>query len=99
MNTSKQAYASDKIMYSFVEECGGSEIHAQTMEELSKLYDSYRNSLGEYDCLIQHFQDIGNTEEVAFLRRQLQHAKMVMREIKKKIMDANKNISKEIAYS
>ena len=98
MNTSKQAYAYDKIMYSFIEECAGSEIPAQTMEELRNLYDSYKQSLGEYDCLIQHFQDIGNAEEVAYLRKQLQHAKMVMREIKKKIMDANIT-SKEIAYS
>ena len=98
MNTSKKAYAYDKLMYSFVGECGGSEIPAQTTEELWELYTSYKNNLGEYDCLIQYFQDMDNADEVAFLRRQLQHTKMVMREIKKMIMDANIT-SKEIAYS
>ena len=98
MNTSKSAYAFDKLMYSFVEECCGIEIPAHSTEELYALHNEYKKSLDEYHCMILHFQDIGNTEEVSFLRRQLQHSKMVMREIKKRIMDAN-ILSKEIAYS
>lgn len=98
MNKSKSAYAFDKVMYSFIGECCGPEIPSHSTDELLVLYNSYKSSLGEYDCLITHFQDIGNTEEVAYLRKQLQHCKMVMREIKQRIMDAN-TISKEIAYS
>lgn len=98
MNKSKSAYAFDKVMYSFIGECCGPEIPVQSTEELHTLYNEYKNSLDEYACMIMHFQDIGNSEEVAFLRRQLQHCKMVMREIKQKIMDAD-IISKEITYS
>ena len=98
MNKSKSAYDFDKIMYSFVGECAGQEIPVHTTEELNILYKEYKTSLDEYACLIMHFQDIGNSEEVAFLRRQLHHCKMVMREIKQRIMDAD-TISKEIAYS
>lgn len=98
MNTSKSAYDFDKIMYSFVGECAGQEIPVHSTEELNILYEEYKASLDEYACMIMHFQDIGNSEEVAFLRRQLQHCKMVMREIKQRIMDAD-TISKEITYS
>ena len=64
MNTSQRAYAYDKVMYSFVGECAGPEIPAQTMEELRALYNAYKEGLGEYDCMITYFQDMGNAEEV-----------------------------------
>lgn len=94
----KEVYASDKVLYAFIGECGGPEITSTTIPELEQEYQEYKDSLNEISCMILHFQDLGNSSEVAFWRRFLMHNKMVMREIKKKIMDANIN-HKEIVYS
>ena len=94
------AYAGDKVMYAFVEECAGAEISGGTVAELLQEYQEYKESLDEISCMILYFQDINDSSEVAYWRKMLMHNKMVMREIKQKIkiMDANTN-QKEIVYS
>ena len=92
------AYAADKIMYAFIEECAGPEISGCNIKDLQREYLDYKDSLDEISCMIQHFQDIGNSSEVAYWRKMLMHNKMVMREIKERMMDAQKT-QKEILYS
>lgn len=100
MKKSELSYERDKVMYAMVGEyeCIGEEIANISAENLQEQYDAYKDSLCEIDCMIQHFIDIGNAVEVALMRKMAMHTKMVMREIKKKIMDAN-TTQKEIVYS
>lgn len=99
---SSAAYVADKIMYAFIGECAGSEISGHTIDDLQKEYLDYQESLDEISCMIEYFQDIHDSSEVAYWRKMLMHNKMVMREIKEKIkvmkvMDAI--TQKEIIYS
>lgn len=97
----KKAHERDKVMFMFVgENCPECDDN-NDISELKEKYDAYRDSLNEINAMIQHFQDLGNADEVASWRRMLMREKMTMREIKSKInfiMDAN-NMAKEIAYS
>lgn len=98
-NKSTAAYAGDKIMYAFVEECAGQEISGGTVAELLQEYQEYKESLDEISCMILYFQDINDSSEVAYWRKMLMHNKMVMREIKEKIKVMDAITQKEIIYS
>lgn len=97
-NKSHAAYAADQILYSFVGECAGAEISGTTLSELETEYLEYKESLDEINSMIFYFQDMGDSGEVACWRKMLMHHKMVMRDIKKRMMDAKK-IQKETVYS
>ena len=98
MKKSKRAYEGHKTMCAFVGESCGPEITGTTTKELETEYNQYREGLYEIDALIQHMEDIGNDEEVSFLRRMEMQTKMIMREIKSKMMMLNNN-EREVVYS
>lgn len=94
----KNAYQKDKIMHDFVEALP--EYTGNTVDALKREYEGYKEGLSEIDCMIQHFQSIGNDEEVSFWRRLAMHNKMVMREIKEKMCElVATNNEREVAYS
>ena len=94
----KAAYENDKIMHDFVEALP--EYTGNTVDALRKEYEDYKEGLLEIACMIQHFQSMGNSEEVSFWRRLAMHNKMVMREIKEKMCEmVATNDEREVAYS
>lgn len=93
------AYEHDKLMLALVGECCPSDGVPNSVADMEKEYEEYRESLDEINVMIQYSQDIGDMEEVASWRRFLMRQKMAMRELKSKIMDANNTMVKEIAYS
>lgn len=98
MQKTEQAYQEDKLMHSFVD--AHPEITGITVEALTQEYACYKSGLSEIDCMIQHFSDMGNYEEVRFWRKLSMHNKMVMREIKQKICElVATNDAREVAYS
>lgn len=91
----KNAYERDKILLAFVgENCPS----AEPVTDLEKEYEDWKQSLDEINNMILYCSDIGDTEEVAYWRKLLMHNKMVMREMKEKMMEARIQ-KKEIVYS
>lgn len=98
MKKSQRAYEAHKIMCAFVEESCGPEITGETLSELEEQYTQGKNDLAEIDALIAHMRCCNNEEEVAFLQRMKQQTKMVMREIKEKMMVLT-NDEREVVYA
>lgn len=95
MNKSKMAYERDKLMLALVGETCPAQ--ATDVADYEQEYEEYKHSLDEINAMISHFLAIGDAAEVASWRRMLMHNKMVMRELKSKMMDAK--MIQEVAYS
>lgn len=74
VNSSDVAYDKGEFLLDLFGGCPGREQVCSSSD--------YDKGISEIKCLIQHFIDIGNTEEVASLRRMLQREKVAKRRAK-----------------
>lgn len=79
MNSTDAAYRRDNFILEFLDSTCMSKQANYTQQDI----DDCNDAICEYEYLLQHAIDIGNKQEIATLRTEMQHVKAEKRNIKR----------------
>lgn len=79
MNSTDMAYKRDNFLLEFLD----SQCMPTKAEHTQQEIADCNEAISEYECMLQYAIDVGDKQEIAFLRSEIQHVKAEKRNIKR----------------
>ena len=78
-NSTDMAYRRDNFILDFLDSACSQKNGMYSQQDTKECNEA----ISEYECMLQHAIDIGDKQEIAFLRSEIQHVKAEKRNIKR----------------